>query len=830
MVSTRVADALSTHGATAADATVEVRYEVVRLLSEQLYSSPLKAIEELVVNSWDADASQCQVHVPDPSGIAAGTVIVLDDGSGMTLDEMKDLWHVGQSRKRDAAWATRYSRAQIGKFGIGKLATYALGRQVTYISHRDGATHGVTLNFEQFEVASEPDGTSTPIDLSVLGLASVEELLSDASVQAVFDGTGVDLAAARTWSSWTLVVVEDLTDKAAEIRDGRLRWVLSTAMPMAPNFTVTLNGEEIESAKELRATWAASFEVGELDDDRLDSLSKTTGDGWNRSGGGLASTLFPAGVTGTIRVADQSLYYGKSSDLGRSHGFFIRARNRLINEDDPLFGSSPLSFTTFYNLHAVIDADDLDHYLKAPRNDVEEGAARASLLELLRQLFNQARDRYEAYLDDQAEVEKRKKEGTRTYAAPRLIERPLADSLAQGGDGSGRLDWMLVNPGMDAAAADGLIAALYSDPIAPRPYRYRVTPLGVTEPLVLFSPGESEFVLNEDHDLVHEYWDNYHSRRVLQLLATAEALLEVYLRDYGVAPGDIALLLTRRDQLLRSLARSNLHSLRSLAKAIRDARADERDLEIAAVAGCRALGFVTTQISGAGEPDGIAYYASTTRGPAFTIEAKSSATAPTLGSIDFAGLRAHADAYKAEGCLLVAPGYPGATRDELSQASRRAKISRVSCWTVDQLAQVVELAEARRINADDVLAVVSGSFTPGAVRAAIDSLLRTPDWIHSELRRAVLDALDSMQGRLKGTPRNPSMLATEVSRDERFAGIEATDVAAVLEDLAHASSGMLYVTDGGDIHVRGSMDELRRRLAGRVEGDVPDRRMGGFRA
>lgn len=383
MASTPIADALAEHGGQAADATVEVRYEVVRLLSEQLYASPLKAIEEMVVNAWDADATECHVYVPEASATGGRAVIVLDNGSGMSLDEMSDLWHVGQSRKRDPSWSSRYSRTQIGKFGIGKLATYALGRQVTYISRRDGSIHGVTLNFGQFEAASRPDGTSTPIDLAVLSLDSIDDLLTDARVKEVLRDTDLSFAPTTESPTWTLVVVEDLTNKAAEIRPRRLSWVLSTAMPLAPDFALTLNGALVESAKEFQVTWAVSFSLADLEDARLTSLEEATGDGWARSADGLTSRSFPGGVTGVVRVADQSLYYGKSSDLGRSHGFFIRVRNRLINEDDPLFGSSPLSFTTFYNLHAVINANDLDQDLKAPRDDVAEGSARTNLLESL---------------------------------------------------------------------------------------------------------------------------------------------------------------------------------------------------------------------------------------------------------------------------------------------------------------------------------------------------------------------------------------------------------------------------------------------------------------
>lgn len=824
-----VADALTSVGKPAADATVEVRYEVVRLLSDQLYASPLKAIEELVVNAWDADATECRIHVPQFQPGGPGAVIVLDNGAGLSIQEMSDLWHVGQSRKRDESWATRYRRTQIGKFGIGKLATYALGRQVTYISKRDNQIHGVTLNFAQFEAASRPDGTSAPIPLKLLAIPGISVLQSDAATSKVFEGTGVDLAIAKGWRSWTLVIIEEPTPKAAEIRAGRLHWVLSTAMPLAPDFQLRLNGTLVESAKELQANWAVTFEVADLDEARLTSLEEKTGGGWHRTADALVSNRFPSGIRGTIRVSDQTLYYGKSSDLGRSHGFFIRVRNRLINEDDPLFGATPLSFTTFYNLHAVVDADDLDQYLKAPRDDVEQSEARSDLHELLRQLFNQARDRYEGFLEEQAEGEKRKKEGVRSYAAPRLIERPLADSLINSTYLGTTYDaWTLVEPGPDPETINQLIESLYADPPAPRPYRYRTEPFGETGPLVRFAPGASEFILNEDHDLVQEYWDNFHSRRVLQLLATAEALLEVYLRDYGVHPGDIAVLLTRRDQLLRSLARSNLYSLRSIGRALRQAASDERDLEVAAVAACRALGFVTSQISGADQPDGIAHYAATSKGPAFTIEAKSSKSVPSLGAIDFAGLREHADSHEAPGCLLVAPAYPGGSRGEDAQAARRAKTARVSCWTIDQLASAVEMAEARRINANEILDIVSTSFTPPDVATAVTNLLSTPAWIHAELRVAVLDALDAIQTRMKNTPRTAAMLATEVSRDGRFAEIEATDVAHVLDDLSHASNGMLHITESGEVWVRGSVEELRRRLANAALGPISDRRAGGL--
>lgn len=82
------------------DVDVLVSYEVIKLFSDQLYTTPVKAIEELVVNSWDAEASVCSVHV-DVAGNNP-VIAVLDDGKGMSVDELENLWHIGVSGKSTA--------------------------------------------------------------------------------------------------------------------------------------------------------------------------------------------------------------------------------------------------------------------------------------------------------------------------------------------------------------------------------------------------------------------------------------------------------------------------------------------------------------------------------------------------------------------------------------------------------------------------------------------------------------------------------------------------------------------------------------------------------
>src|ERR1700730_3357413 len=104
--------------------TVEVRIgpQFLNLFSEHLYSSPNKAFEELISNSWDAGATQVYVHVPDDLSRPDATIWILDNGESMELGGCRALWSVPPSGRRTNPAPN--ARKPIGKFGVGKLATY----------------------------------------------------------------------------------------------------------------------------------------------------------------------------------------------------------------------------------------------------------------------------------------------------------------------------------------------------------------------------------------------------------------------------------------------------------------------------------------------------------------------------------------------------------------------------------------------------------------------------------------------------------------------------------------------------------------------------------
>jgi HSP90 family molecular chaperone len=62
------------------DADVQISTRIIQLFSEGLYSSPQKAIEELVSNSYDALAKNVHVILSADLNDEDATIVVIDDG------------------------------------------------------------------------------------------------------------------------------------------------------------------------------------------------------------------------------------------------------------------------------------------------------------------------------------------------------------------------------------------------------------------------------------------------------------------------------------------------------------------------------------------------------------------------------------------------------------------------------------------------------------------------------------------------------------------------------------------------------------------------------
>jgi hypothetical protein len=828
------------------DLRVRVSYELIRLLSKELYSSPAKAIEELVVNAWDAGARRCDVLVPHldqkpPKETPRDLLAVFDDGEGMSEAGLRDLWRVGRSRKRSSDTAPE--RQQIGRFGIGKLATYAIADQVTYISKSRGRILGVGIDFGAFVAADEAE-EELPVEVEIF-----EPDPAALAREELFAGVcrGIDRSpralCGRSAPHWTMVIVERLKPPATALTHRKLTWVLSTAMPLGSDFELRLNRDVVESVDET-SDWLVDFPVHELDDDRLAWLNKKSNDTWrrNKRKKALVSKGFPDGVSGRVRVAAETLYRPstKRADLGRSHGFFVKVRGRLINQEDPLFGIKPLSYAAFNRLHAVVEADDLDQFLKADREGVEGVGEVDDLERLLSALFNQARQRYEAVVAAVDEESRERRDGLRNYVNPYLVEHPIADVLAaRDAANAPARDAASVWSYLDLSAVDGgadrLIRELYDEVGATerRRYTYVYDDLGGTDQLVLFEAESSRFTLNNNHPLVDEYADEPRSKALLEAMVTAEAMLEIYLGETGLDDHVVTQLLARRDALWRSLARERLFSPRALATALRAAQTHPMDLEVAQVAAVRALGFASRHLGGnTGDPDGLAYFHDGRRERLITLEAKSHERggAPSIAKLGFGSLHDHVEETPgAEGCMLIAPKYPSGA-SETSAASRQGRRSNVSCWTVEDLARLVEASEHRHISTVEVLDIVVNRHAPPDVHAAVEELLGDRPWSQTELQAAALDEIVASIGTVVDADLSVGEIARLLARRDEFAGVLKEHTLRAVEALSVASRGLMHLsTDKDVIYLRGSADALRARVAAATGEDAVAHRRGTFR-
>ena len=797
--------------------------QLITLLSDQLYRSPSKAIEELVVNGFDAGAGEARVFIPGP-GDDEPFIAVYDDGAGMTYDGLADLWKVGRPKPRNDT----PQRKQIGKFGIGKLATYAVANRVTYITKTDtetGQHHlAVTVNYRDF--ASNPEMTTTPVQLNVRMVDDLDALWDEDVFRAAVEATGLDKANLSARPSWTVVILEDLKEKARTMGPGRLRWVLSTAMPLGVSFNLFLNGQEVESSKSgyIRVV---EFDIGDLPQPRLDALSRKTGEVWSVRGGRLVAASFPSGISGSAMVTEQTLG-GKSDEIVRSGGFFVYVRGRLVNEEDARFGLHVYTFATFNRFRADVNIDDLDQILMANRESMGDVPLYRDAQALLNEVFNEARQRYEEQLEEEQRKTLSAREYKRDWVPGRLVELPTADALVdysedfEGAEADESWMYLRVDPGTDIEA---LTSSLYSRTSRERPYIYRYEASGHTGRLVRFDPQNAAFTVNQDHELVKAYAYESGSQSLLHDLVTSEALLEVYLREAGVDPHTIGEVLERRDLLLRGLADSHMFSLTALGDYINDSANEKSDLEVAVVAGTRALGFVAKHIGGPGEPDGIARFTDFPGGEqTITLEAKSSKGTPSAKDIDFAAIKLHMQKHNASGCLLVAPRYPG---DDDGNVARSASNDRVSCWTVKQYADVIRRAEVRQISARDILDIVCERFIPQDVGEAVDDMLADPTWERQGLYLAVVKALRNIHHRMTKSRRSITMIATEVSAMEGFTSVEESIIRRAVSDIAGASKGAL-VLHRNNVKLNVDYDELERRVQDLTGVPGSPRRKGAF--
>ena len=123
---------------------------LIRELGERLVGKPYVALAELIKNSYDADARRVDIDFTGDS------VVVSDDGIGMTFAEFRDRWmRIGSPHKERERESPTLHRPLTGSKGVGRLATQLLAEQLVVTTYAGGrADSAIRVEVDWFEAAS----------------------------------------------------------------------------------------------------------------------------------------------------------------------------------------------------------------------------------------------------------------------------------------------------------------------------------------------------------------------------------------------------------------------------------------------------------------------------------------------------------------------------------------------------------------------------------------------------------------------------------------------------------------------------------------------------
>ncbi|MEE7505131.1 ATP-binding protein [Methylobacterium mesophilicum] len=135
-------------------APFRARARILALLGDQLIGSDQLAVFELVKNAYDADASKVTVRLldvdsPDP------VIRVVDDGDGMSIDTIRDIWLEPASNHREeqreqGRRSEIFNRLPLGEKGVGRFAVHKLGLRIRLVTRPRGRgeEHTVSIDWD----------------------------------------------------------------------------------------------------------------------------------------------------------------------------------------------------------------------------------------------------------------------------------------------------------------------------------------------------------------------------------------------------------------------------------------------------------------------------------------------------------------------------------------------------------------------------------------------------------------------------------------------------------------------------------------------------------
>lgn len=227
-----VAQDLASQTEFARDLRLTFHGKILDQLGFQIYQSPVASLAEIVANAWDADATKVDIRLPDTLG-EDSTIVVEDDGHGMTFDECQaEYMNVGYDRRAGKNGArTRSGRLAMGRKGIGKFAGFGIAKRI------------------RVETTSAATGEVTDFEMDVDELRSTEYLAEGGIIRAVTRPPGAGGQGRRgTRITLSGLIMARNISRSSFPRSMASRFLVHRT---ASGFAITVNGTPIPTSLDL---------------------------------------------------------------------------------------------------------------------------------------------------------------------------------------------------------------------------------------------------------------------------------------------------------------------------------------------------------------------------------------------------------------------------------------------------------------------------------------------------------------------------------------------------------------------------------------------------
>lgn len=785
--------------------SIDISFRIIRQFSLQLYDNPRRAIEELVCNSYDANAEKCYIQTP---GDDEDTLYVLDNGHSMDMEGLRWLWKVAASRKEEELGEerTKGGRQQIGKFGVGKLASFALGSRLTYIATKEGTTRVISVH--QDRLKGETSTSQKEFDVYQFPVEEAEEEFGH-----FFEDANIPNPWNEGWDSWTLALVSDIPDdkKGSNLQAWRLKNMIQTAIPTATDFNAILNGEELDEREphqdlvfsvdvtedalverveqSLKSYWASQKEI-DTDEvsEELYKVELTTAPDPSNTEETIAGINVPklGFVSGQGKLYDDSLTTSKRKERGfEDNGFRVKVRGKLVNKNDYLFGLDAQSFTTWSKFLGEFEIPGLDEHIRVQRDQLKDVPEVHIAQRILKQTFLEVRQQETKLSSEEDES------GVSGGDGAPLLKKPFSERLR---DRSRQYAYDAVSGLNEEKGGTGFDLSTID---------IETRPLKPTDRAVEYQPDENIIVINDEHPLFDtlrrddDFTDNIQD--AFKEILAARILIHGYMRKNGA--DHMALAASRQifDSVLRSAAGSlGADELDYQLTELEDASTEGGTrFENAIVDIFQTIGMSAVQEGGPDTHDGIIEIPQVGDNCMISLEAKGSSGIVSHDDLSFDNVNRHRREQDCHYAVCIAREFQlegigdnkSALLRNLDPEINEEAVENISLLTTDAIETYLRLHNKRPFTYSETIEIFTNDEIPGDIASYVAEVWESKP--NDQLTRDILEAAHEF---MEDDPTNPPSIGA-LTYDSRLRGVERKRITERIESLDVLTNSVEMISD-----------------------------------